>query len=152
MADIPYFISKLLRTVLTIKCSVSSRNCEANRFQFEIGIQSTHAKTLEAIKRPINPQSAALVVKRIREMETIHLHADLILGLPFETKELFYRSLNDIFAMEPHYIQMGLLKLLPGTLFDVKQLQNGYRASRRPPYSVFSNNWLMPTVSGNSSG
>ena len=115
---------------------------EAHRFQFEIGIQSTHTKTLEAIKRPINPQSAAMVVKKIRKLETIHLHADLILGLPFETKEIFHQSLNDIFAMEPHYIQMGLLKLLPGTLIASGAEQNGYRASKRPPYSVFSNRWL----------
>ena len=114
----------------------------ANRFQFEIGIQSTHDKTLEAIKRPINPQSAAMVVQRLRKMENIHLHADLILGLPFETRERFYRSLNDIFAMTPHYIQMGLLKLLPGTQIDREAGQNGYRASRRPPYSVYSNKWL----------
>jgi radical SAM superfamily enzyme YgiQ (UPF0313 family) len=115
---------------------------DAKRFQFEIGIQSTHQQTLEAIKRPINPQSAAMVVQRLRKMETIHLHADLILGLPFETKEMFFRSVNDIFAMEPHYIQMGLLKLLPGTLIDEEAVQNGYRASKRPPYSVYSNNWL----------
>ncbi len=115
---------------------------EADRFQFEIGIQSTHARTLEAIRRPIDPQSAALVVKKIRKMETIHLHADLILGLPFETKEMFYRSFNDIFDMEPHYIQMGLLKLLPGTSLQGHAAQHGYRASGRPPYPVFSNNSL----------
>ncbi len=115
---------------------------DAHRFQFEIGIQSTHTKTLEAIKRPINPQSAATVVKKIRKLENIHLHADLILGLPFETAEIFHQSLNDIFAMEPHYIQMGLLKLLPETLIAREAEQNGYRASKRPPYSVFSNKWL----------
>ncbi len=114
----------------------------ANRFQFEIGIQSTHEKTLEAIDRPIDPQSAAQVIRKIRTMETIHLHADLILGLPFETRESFFRSLNDIFAMEPHYIQMGVLKLLPGTRIEQQADQNGYRASRQPPYPVLSSKWL----------
>ncbi len=115
---------------------------EANRFQFEIGIQSTHGDTLEAIRRPIDPQSAALVVQKLRKLENIHLHADLILGLPNETKETFYQSLNDIFAMEPHYIQMGLLKVLPGTIIESQALQDEFRASKRPPYSVFSNRWL----------
>ena len=118
------------------------QSLEADRFQFEIGIQSTHDKTLEAIRRPVDPHQAAPVVKKIRRMETIHIHADLILGLPFETKELFYRSFNDIFAMEPHYIQMGLLKLLPGTFLERHAAQNGYRASRRPPYPVFANDSL----------
>ncbi len=115
---------------------------EADRFQFEIGIQSTSDKTLEAIRRPVDPRLAAQVVKKIRNMETIHIHADLILGLPLETKELFYHSFSDIFAMEPHYIQMGLLKLLPGTFLERNAAQNGYRASKRPPYPVFSHDSL----------
>jgi hypothetical protein len=35
-----------------------------------------------------------------------------------------------------------LLKLLPGTLIANEAEQNGYRASKQPPYSVFSNKWL----------
>ena len=113
-----------------------------NRFQFEIGVQSTNGKTLEAIKRVVDPAKASENIRKIRNLETIHLHADLILGLPFETEESFKRSVNDIFQMTPHYIQMGLLKLLPGTLIERQAVEYGYRVSKRAPYSIYANRWI----------
>ena len=114
----------------------------ANRFQFEIGIQSTHEATLQAIKRPVDSVSAARNIRRIRALETIHIHADLILGLPFETEKTFRTSLNDIFSMRPHYIQVGLLKILPDTLIASQAEDYGYCWSSRPPYGVYSNRWI----------
>jgi len=111
-------------------------------FQFEIGIQSTHTPTLEAIRRPIDPEQAGQLVKRLRRTENIHLHVDLILGLPFDTPESFAVSVNDVFAMRPHYIQMGLLKLLPATNIAESSVMYGYQASKKTPYSVFANKWM----------
>ncbi|MBE0582532.1 MAG: DUF4080 domain-containing protein [Desulfofustis sp.] len=115
---------------------------EAGRFQFEIGLQSTNPSTLAAIKRPVDPEIAAETIRRLRCLETIHLHVDLILGLPLETAATFARSLNEAFAMEPHYIQMGLLKILPGTEMAAAARVHDYRFSARPPYPVFANCWL----------
>ncbi len=112
------------------------------RFQFEIGIQSTHEPTLKAINRRIDPEVAHDTVARLVALNNIHLHADLILGLPFETQTSFLKSFADIFAMGPHYIQMGLLKLLPDTEISLDAAENGYRYCRRPPYSVLANTWL----------
>jgi hypothetical protein len=112
------------------------------RFQFEIGIQSTNPDTLSAINRPIDSGAAQQTVARLRRMENIHLHVDLILGLPFDTVETFYRSFNDVFRMQPHYIQMGLLKLLPDTIIQQTAKHNGYLASTSPPYSIFASRWL----------
>ena len=111
-------------------------------FQFEIGIQSTNPKTLETIRRPIDSQLAAATISRLRRRENIHLHADLILGLPFETDETFAASINGIWAMQPHYIQMGLLKLLPGTEIRRQAQSWGYKAAVKPPYPVLANRWL----------
>jgi radical SAM superfamily enzyme YgiQ (UPF0313 family) len=116
----------------------------AGLFQFEIGIQSTNPQTLEAIRRPIKPQPAARVIRKLRSLETIHLHADLILGLPYETASSFRVSLNDVFAMRPHYIQMGLLKLLPETEIRRQAGHYRFRACSRPPYTVLANRWLGP--------
>ncbi len=111
-------------------------------FQFEIGIQSTNVETLAAIRRPIDSVRAGSVVRRLRRMENIHLHTDLILGLPFETAQSFKGSINQVFAMQSHYIQMGLLKLLPGTEIRAQADSWDYRAGRRPPYPVFANRWM----------
>ncbi len=111
-------------------------------FQFEIGIQSTNPETLTAIRRPIDSAAAEETIRRLRASENIHLHADLILGLPYETSDTFAASINDIFAMRPHYIQMGLLKLLPGTEISRQAPGWEYRAEAKPPYSVLANRWL----------
>ena len=111
-------------------------------FQFEIGIQSTNPETLKAIRRPIDAGAAGEVIRRLRRMENIHLHADLILGLPFETAGTMRTSINDMFAMQPHYLQMGLLKLLPETEISRQADSWQYRYGARPPYPVFANRWL----------
>ncbi|MCG6930279.1 MAG: DUF4080 domain-containing protein [Desulfofustis sp.] len=115
-------------------------------FQFEIGIQTTNPETLEAIRRPMDPAQAGPVIRRLRRMETIHLHADLILGLPYETADSFRRSINDIFTMQPHYVQMGLLKLLPATRMTAQAAEFGFRAQSRPPYALLSNRWMDAAV------
>jgi Radical SAM superfamily/Protein of unknown function (DUF4080) len=112
------------------------------RFQFEIGIQSTHEQTLAAINRRIDPQVAHDTVSRLAALNNIHLHADLILGLPHETEKSYLKSFADIFAMGPHYIQMGLLKMLPDTAISCDAAQFAYRACSKPPYSVLANQWL----------
>jgi radical SAM superfamily enzyme YgiQ (UPF0313 family) len=115
---------------------------EANRFQFEIGLQTTHLPTLRAINRADFYDEGRGIVRRLRELETIHLHVDLILGLPFETYDSFCTSISDALAMRPHYLQMGLLKMLPDTVLRAQARQWGYRFSATPPYSVFSSQWL----------
>lgn len=112
------------------------------RFQFEIGIQSTHEPTLAAINRRVDPGTAHNTVSRLAALNTIHLHVDLILGLPFETRQSYLKSFSDVFAMAPQYIQMGLLKLLPDTVMSSEAVGYEYRSSTKPPYPVLANQWL----------
>ena len=114
----------------------------AGLFQFEIGIQSTNPATLEAISRKMNLETAAAAIARLASLGNIHLHVDLILGLPYETEETFAQSFRDIFAMGAHYIQMGLLKILPDTPICHAADDFGYLHQQDPPYSVLANNWL----------
>ncbi len=111
-------------------------------FQFEIGIQSTNMETLAAIERRIEPRQAHTILRRLAAPANIHLHADLILGLPGETGDSFLRSFAEVFAMCPHYIQMGLLKILPDTPIRRSVEEHGYRYCAAPPYSVLANRWL----------
>jgi radical SAM superfamily enzyme YgiQ (UPF0313 family) len=112
------------------------------RFQFEIGIQSTHEPTLAAIRRRVDPEVAHATVTRLAAMDTIHLHADLILGLPFETRASYLKSFADLFAMGPHFVQMGLLKMLPNTRIRLEADKFSYRFCAQPPYAVLENQWL----------
>jgi hypothetical protein len=112
------------------------------RFQFELGIQSTHPATLAAVNRRIDPDEARATVARLASFGNIHLHVDLILGLPFETKETFAESFNTVFAMGAHYIQMGLLKILPDTPICNDLVTFAYRHCNEPPYAVLANRWI----------
>ncbi len=112
------------------------------RFQFEIGIQSTHPPTLAAINRRIDPDVARITVSRLAAADNIHLHADLILGLPHETRRSYLQSFADIFAMGSHYIQMGLLKILPDTAISINAEEFGYTYCQKPPYSVLASKCL----------
>lgn len=112
------------------------------RFQFEIGLQSTNRETLAAINRSADPARISANFSRILAADNIHLHLDLILGLPFEDRKTFARSFNNAFELAPHYIQMGLLKILPGTPLAARSEEFGLLASKKPPYEVLASRWL----------
>lgn len=113
-----------------------------DRFQFEIGIQSTNSETLAAIDRCMDLDRSGENIRRLVKLDTIHLHVDLILGLPFETGQSFRASFNRIFGLAPHYIQMGLLKILPDTPIRSQALEHQLLFCRRPPYEILANRWL----------
>lgn len=118
------------------------------RFQFELGIQSTHEKTLEAVNRRVDPVEAHRIISRLAGFGNIHLHVDLILGLPYETRESFAASFRDVFAMGSNYIQMGLLKILPDTPICHGAHEFGYVHCLEPPYSILQTRWMAHTTIG----
>ncbi len=111
------------------------------RFQFEIGLQSTNPATLAAVNRKMDLAKAGENIRRLVALDNIHLHVDLILGLPSETEATFKTSLNEAFGMAPHHLQMGLLKVLPGTAIS-RAADFGLVSSATPPYSVLATRWL----------
>lgn len=113
-----------------------------NLFQFEIGVQSTNEKTLDEIQRKMDFERIKTVVKQLRKQENIHLHLDLIAGLPFEGYDDFKVSFNDVFEMEPEMLQLGFLKLLKGSGLRRDASKHGYVFKDQPPYEVLKNNYI----------
>lgn len=109
-------------------------------FQFEIGVQSINPETMVAIKRNNILDKLAYNVRRISR--NIHLHLDLIAGLPYETYDIFKDSFNYVYNLKPEMIQLGFLKLLKGTqMYDEVEKYN-YKYYSKPPYEVFSNKFI----------
>lgn len=108
-------------------------------FQFELGIQSTSPTTLARVNRRMDLALAGENLRRLAALGNLHLHADLILGLPGETAATFKESLREVFAMGPHHIQLGLLKVLPGTAIS---REPGLVHAQRPPYEVLATDCL----------
>ncbi len=113
-----------------------------NLFQFEIGVQSTNEKTIEAINRKTSFENICKEVLRIKELGSIHMHLDLIAGLPFETFEIFKKSFNDVFSLRPDMLQLGFLKLLHGTKIRAEENEHNYRYSEFPPYEILANKYI----------
>lgn len=112
------------------------------RFQFELGIQSTNPQTLEAINRKCDLAKIGENIRRLVSLQGIHIHLDLILGLPHENRDSFARSFADVFRIGPHYIQMGLLKVLPDTPISKEIDAYGMVVCANPPYEILANSWL----------
>ncbi|GAB4340938.1 MAG: B12-binding domain-containing radical SAM protein [Desulfobulbaceae bacterium] len=125
----------------------SLEEVESGRFRFEIGIQSTDPETLAAVDRRMDVERALETVRRLALLDTIHLHVDLILGLPGQTAGSFRASFNRVFAAMPHYIQMGLLKVLPDTRLRERAAEHGLVFRAAPPYEILATRRLdHPTL------
>ena len=108
--------------------------------QFEIGIQSTNEKTLDAIGRPANLPKLIEKIKQIPK--TIHSHLDLIAGLPHESICEFKNSFDFVIKLKPDMLQLGFLKILSGTQMETFAKDNDYQFSATPPYEVLSTPYI----------
>lgn len=110
--------------------------------QLEIGVQTTNPKTLEEIQRNTDMVKLADNVAELRKAGNIHLHLDLIAGLPYEEKASFISSFHDVYAMAPDELQLGFLKVLSGSYMGEKTEEYGILYEKNPPYEVLSTNWI----------
>ena len=110
--------------------------------QLEIGVQTTNAHTLEEIRRTTDMDKLRDNVAKLRSFHNIHLHLDLIVGLPYENMDSFIRSFNEVYSMKPDDLQLGFLKVLSGSYIGEKTGDYGILYESRPPYEVLSTNWI----------
>lgn len=109
-------------------------------FQFEIGVQSSNENTLKAVNR--NTDLKKLQENVLKIGKNIHLHLDLIAGLPFEDFDTFSNSFDFVYNMKPEMVQLGFLKILRGTEMEKIALKDGYKYSDYPPYEIISNPYI----------
>ncbi|MCM1048279.1 MAG: B12-binding domain-containing radical SAM protein [Clostridiales bacterium] len=110
--------------------------------QMEIGVQTVNAATLKEIRRNSDLSLLREVVAKIINNGNIHVHLDLIAGLPFEDYESFTHSFNTVYEMQPHQLQLGFLKVLKGSYMYEKAVSYGIQYTDCPPYEVLSTKWL----------
>ena len=110
--------------------------------QLEIGVQTTNPQTLAEIRRVTDMDRLRENVARLRNFHNIHLHLDLIVGLPFEDKTSFIRSFNDVYSMKPDDLQLGFLKVLSGSHIGEMVEDYGIFYENNPPNEVLSTNWI----------
>lgn len=109
-----------------------------NSLQFEIGVQSFNAETQTLISRRQDDAKTEQNLRWIREQTNAHIHADLIIGLPGEDLNSFAAGLNRLVALNPHEIQVGILKRLRGSPLIRHTDEFQLRFSPAPPYNILS--------------
>ena len=124
--------------LLTDRITELLGNAPKDIFQLEMGIQSTNPQTLKAVNRYIDLGKAERNIRKLREYNNLHIHLDLIAGLPYEDWDSIKESFNFVYSLKPHMLQLGFLKVLRGSNTDTAVLKHQHFA----PYEVISTNWL----------
>ncbi len=110
--------------------------------QFEIGVQTVNADALRAVGRKTDLEKLFANVRKLSAPCNIHLHLDLIAGLPYENMESFGDSFNWVYSCKPQQLQLGFLKLLKGSRIRQEAELYGYKFRKYPPYEVLGNRFI----------
>lgn len=116
------------------------RKAPLDRFQFEVGVQTTNDDVLRNINRFVNFSDIKEKVQELLSIRNIKQHLDLIAGLPGEDYDSFVRSFNDVHSIKPEEIQLGFLKLLKGSAMREESSKYDMKFSTYPPYEILSTN------------
>lgn len=104
--------------------------------QFEVGIQTFNPKVEKLISRRQDHDRLIDNLTWLRDHTGVHVHADLIVGLPGEDLDSFGRGFDTLYSLRPQEIQVGMLKRLRGTPICRHDAEWGMVYSPHPPYEI----------------
>lgn len=106
--------------------------------QFEIGIQTFNPQVQALISRRQDNDKSRQNLQWLRNESHAHLHTDLIAGLPGEDLHSFAHSFDELVKLNPHEIQVGILKRLRGSPL-IRHTQTYHMVyNPHPPYNVLN--------------
>jgi hypothetical protein len=115
--------------------------------QFEVGVQTFNEQAAELIKRRQDYRRLEDNLRFLRGRTGVHIHADLIAGLPGETLESFAAGFDRLIELGPHEIQVGMLKRLRGTPIIRHDAEWRMVYNPHPPYELLQNRLIdFPTM------
>lgn len=110
--------------------------------QFEIGVQTFDPFVQGLISRKQSNEKTAANLRWLRQHSNVHVHADLIVGLPGEDMASFASGFDQLVALDPQEIQVGILKRLRGTPIARHTERFAMRYNPQPPYNVLATDRL----------
>src|SRR3954465_9606706 len=110
--------------------------------QFEVGIQSFNDEVCKLISRRQDLNRLEDNFQFLRGQTGVHIHADLIVGLPGETLESFAAGFDRLVGLRPQEIQVGILKRLRGTPIVRHDAEWQMAYYPHPPYEILQNRLL----------
>lgn len=113
--------------------------------QLEVGLQTLDDETGRKISRRQDLKKARENITWLRQHTGVHIHADLIAGLPGEDLASFARGFDTLLSWGPQEIQLGILKRLRGA--PITRYDALLTWSEAPPYEVLATDALdFPTL------
>jgi radical SAM superfamily enzyme YgiQ (UPF0313 family) len=123
------------------------RQFPAGALQFEVGIQTFNESVARRISRRQDVNRVEDNLRFLRDQTGVHVHADLIAGLPGEDIVSFASGFDRLVALRPHEIQVGILKRLRGTPIVRHDTEWGMIYSPNPPYEILQTSLIdFPTM------
>ena len=104
-----------------------------------MGVQTFNENVGGLIKRRQNYQQLEDNFHFLRNKTGVHIHADLIVGLPGETVESFAAGFDRLITLRPQEIQVGVLKRLRGTPIVRHDVEWQMVYNAHPPYEILQN-------------
>ncbi|MEI7528614.1 MAG: DUF4080 domain-containing protein [Elusimicrobiota bacterium] len=104
--------------------------------QLEAGVQTFNEAVAARIGRRQDNAAVENNISRLRRETSVHVHADLVAGLPGESLESFAAGFDRLAALGPQEIQVGILKRLRGAPIARHTAIWGMVYSPFPPYEL----------------
>lgn len=120
---------------LTIEQIEAIRRLPKDRLQIEVGFQAAQADILKAIARPAYSKRVLKLLEELMSLP-LHRHIDLIAGLPGMSLADVAETFDYLFSLSPDDLQLGFLKVLPGTPLGRQAKLLGLVSSASPPYEI----------------
>ena len=114
----------------------------AGALQFEVGIQTFNSDVSDLISRKQDNDLVDQNLTWLHQHTPVHVHADLIVGLPGESLESFGAGFDRLVKLKPHEIQVGILKRLRGTPIIRHDAEWQMVYSPHAPYEILSTKLL----------
>ena len=105
-------------------------------FQFELGVQTIHERTRAAIHRTGDWLQEKLAIQRLIALGSVHIHLDMIVGLPSEGMAEVGASFEELSGLGAGHFQIGFLKGLPGTEMRERAGEYAMVFQSSPPYTL----------------
>ncbi len=106
--------------------------------QLEVGVQSFNSRVQALISRKQDNAKSRENIAWLRNQTNAHLHTDLIIGLPGEDMESFGWGFDELVGLQPHEIQVGVLKRLRGAPISRHTETFSMHYASYPPYEILS--------------
>jgi hypothetical protein len=104
--------------------------------QLEVGVQTFTPEVAKRIDRRLDEDNVEKNIRTLSAMPSVHIHSDLIAGLPGETLQSLAAGFDRLHACGPHEIQMGILKKLRGAPIARHDSESEMVYNTAPPYDV----------------